>query len=67
MSTTTFTKSHISSTLERYSGWTQIHRVSENTHIMTEKLTDILTRLKQDLTNQLYNCQMEYKKSDINT
>jgi len=55
------------STLERYSRWTQIHHVSENTHIMTEKLTDILTRLKQDLTNQLYNCQMEYKKSDINT
>ena len=50
------------STLERYSRWTQIHHVSENTHIMAEKLTDILTRLKQDPVNQLYHCQMEYKK-----
>ncbi len=50
------------STLERYSRWTQIHHVMTDTHIMAEKLLDIVTRLKEDPITNMYACQLEYKQ-----
>lgn len=50
------------STLERYSRWTQAHHVTDDTHIMAEKLLDIVTRLKEDPVNNMNTCQIEYKQ-----
>ena len=50
------------STLERYSRWTQAHHVMNDTHIMAEKLLDIVTRLKEDPIANMHACQLEYKQ-----
>ncbi|CAF1650387.1 unnamed protein product [Adineta ricciae] len=49
------------STLERFSRWTQIHQIMNDTHIMAEKLLDIATRMKENPTENMYTCQNEYK------
>jgi GTP-binding protein EngB required for normal cell division len=50
------------STLERYSRWTQAYQVLNDTHIMAEKLLDIVTRLKEDPSTNMNACQFEYKQ-----
>jgi hypothetical protein len=50
------------STLERFSRWTQAHHVMNDTHIMAEKLLDIITRLKEDPVSNMKTCQDEYKQ-----
>ena len=50
------------STLERYSRWTQAHHVMTDTHIMAEKLLDIVIRLKEDPMAYMHTCQREYKQ-----
>ena len=49
-------------TLERFSRWTQVHHVMNDTHIMAEKLLDIVTRIQKDPINNMNTCQDEYKK-----
>ena len=51
------------STLERFSRWTQVHHVMNDTHIMAEKLLDIVTRLKEDPISNMSTCQDEYKQA----
>ncbi|CAF0879049.1 unnamed protein product [Adineta steineri] len=50
------------STLERFSRWIQTHHVMEDTHIMAEKLLDLVTRLREDPITYINTCQNEYKQ-----
>ncbi|CAF0823123.1 unnamed protein product [Adineta ricciae] len=50
------------STLERFSRWAQIHQITNDTHIMAEKLLDIATRMKENPTENMHRCQSEYKE-----
>ena len=49
-------------TLERFSRWTQINYVVNDTHIMCEKLLDIVTRLREDPATTMRTCQQEYRQ-----
>ncbi|UJR27811.1 hypothetical protein I4U23_009080 [Adineta vaga] len=50
------------STLERFSRWTQIHHIMNETHIMADKLLDIAMRLQEDPIANIHTLQNEYQE-----